>query len=344
MRSSRRASSMMRSNSRTMAPRVERAAQLGVTSRTCAQHFASRCRLIDVQRRRLLQAADLQRARGALVQQPHELLVELVDLAVAGRRVASRLLVGSRFGTAALSAIGRRLRPSDSAADCAVLGDDIDQRAADDRGIGVSLRPRARAPAARCRSRAPPAAPSRARMRATSASRADCDRLARAGDAQPRNAVQKPAARAPPPAASAPSVVVGLSRKIDRCPAVGERVAHCARLLDRQIEHQHAIDAGRGGARDELVEAQANDRIGVGEEHDRAPRSSPAHAGRPGRDVRAASCRRGQRAFGRALDDRAVGQRIRKRHADLEHVGAGALERQQNLARTLADPGSPAVT
>ena len=41
----------------------------------------------------------------------------------------------------------------------------------------------------------------------------------------------------------------------------------------------------------------------------------------------------GQRALGRALDDRAVGQRIGKRHAHLEHVGAGAIERPQDLGR-----------
>ena len=37
-----------------------------------------------------------------------------------------------------------------------------------------------------------------------------------------------------------------------------------------------------------------------------------------------------QRALGRTLDHRAVGQRIRERHADLEHVGPGAIERAQD--------------
>ena len=35
---------------------------------------------------------------------------------------------------------------------------------------------------------------------------------------------------------------------------------------------------------------------------------------------------RRERPLGRALDDRTVRQRIRERHADLEHVGAGTIE------------------
>jgi hypothetical protein len=41
------------------------------------------------------------------------------------------------------------------------------------------------------------------------------------------------------------------------------------------------------------------------------------------------------------LNHRAVGQRLRERHADLEHVSAGD-ERRQQLA-VLASDGSPAV-
>ena len=43
------------------------------------------------------------------------------------------------------------------------------------------------------------------------------------------------------------SVVVGLNRKIVSRPAAASVVAELAGLLDRQIEREHAVDAGRGG-------------------------------------------------------------------------------------------------
>ena len=51
----------------------------------------------------------------------------------------------------------------------------------------------------------------------------------------------------------------------------------------------------------------------------------------------------GQRPLGRPLDDRAVGQRIRERHADLEDVGAGLVEPLRISAERVRS-GSPAVT
>ncbi len=60
-------------------------------------------------------------------------------------------------------------------------------------------RPRRRAPAARCRTRARSAASCARESAATIASAPDATSVARAGDAQPRDPVQKPAARAPPP-------------------------------------------------------------------------------------------------------------------------------------------------
>ena len=57
--------------------------------------------------------------------------------------------------------------------------------------------------------------------------------------------------------------------------AARERVAQAGGLFDRQIEHEHAIDASFGGARHEVVEAEAIDRVRVGEEHDAAPDVAP---------------------------------------------------------------------
>ena len=52
----------------------------------------------------------------------------------------------------------------------------------------------------------------------------------------------------------------------------------------------------------------------------------------------------GQCALRRALDDGTVGERIGERHADLEHVCAGARRARSSTARECARSGSPAVT
>ena len=51
----------------------------------------------------------------------------------------------------------------------------------------------------------------------------------------------------------------------------------------------------------------------------------------------------GQRPLGGALNDGAIGQRIRERHADLEDVGAGRSSRLM-ISADRDRSGSPAVT
>ena len=63
-----------------------------------------------------------------------------------------------------------------------------------------------------------------------------------------------------------------------------------------------------------------------------------AHAPRPDRATPRSVVPGRQRPLGRALNDRTVGERIGERHADLEHVGAGAIERAQDVAPSAAGP------
>ena len=104
-----------------------------------------------------------------------------------------------------------------------------------------------------------------------------------------------------------------------------------AGLLDRQIEREHAVHAGLRRLPRELRQAQAQQRIGVAEDDDRRGDERPDLRDQLERGPQAPARRK--RALRRALNHRAVGQRIRKRHADLEHVGAGAIERPEQLRR-----------
>jgi hypothetical protein len=71
--------------------------------------------------------------------------------------------------------------------------------------------------------------------------------------------------------------------------------------------------------------AHALDRVGVAHQHDRRGRVGLAELGHPGQHLRQRNALR-QRALGGALDHRAVGHRVRERHAELDHVGAASHE------------------
>ena len=115
-------------------------------------------------------------------------------------------------------------------------------------------------------------------------------------------------------------------------PAAASASRNSSRFLDRQVERQHAVDAGRGRLASERLEPHAQQRIGVAEDHDRRRDIAAAPSATSASDA-AQTAAGGQRPLGRPLDHRAVGQRIRERHADFEDVGAGAIERLQNLGR-----------
>ena len=159
--------------------------------------------------------------------------------------------------------------------------------------------------------------------------------VARAGHAKPRNRIQKAAAEG---RGLAQSFIGRRRAEQENCinPARRQQAAEAVGLLDRQVEHEHAVHPGLPRPVGEALGAEPQDRIGVAEDDDRRAQILPQapdqveHAGQ-----RRA---RGQRALRRPLDDRAVGQRIRKRHADLQDVGAGAIERAQDALRCAADP------
>ena len=94
------------------------------------------------------------------------------------------------------------------------------------------------------------------------------------------------------------------------------------RLLDRIVEDEHAVDAGVGSGARKHGWIHPHHRVGIGEENDRR-----VHLGADAsNDLERAAERHaaGERPLARALNHRTIGQRIRKRHADLEHVRAGA--------------------
>ena len=128
------------------------------------------------------------------------------------------------------------------------------------------------------------------------------------------------------------SVVVGLSRKIMSMSRAAIASRKLPGLFDRQIEHEHAIDTGRARAIAEYVDAHPEYRIGVGEQHNRRLHRRPDARDEIEHARGRGACR--QRPLRRALNHRAVGERLGKRNPHLEHVGAGAIERTQNIGRT----------
>ena len=88
----------------------------------------------------------------------------------------------------------------------------------------------------------------------------------------------------------------------------------------------HAVDTGLACARDEHFHAHRLDRVRIAHQNDRRLHVAPAERRDEIEHVVQAHALR-QRTFGSALDHRAVGHRIGKRHAELDDVGAGVDER-----------------
>ena len=91
--------------------------------------------------------------------------------------------------------------------------------------------------------------------------------VARPGDAEPRDGVEKAASE---PAGRVDTFVragwAEQSHQIDAGRAQAR--LHRARLFDRQIQQQHTVDAGTRRPFDEGVFTHAQHRIRVGEQHD----------------------------------------------------------------------------
>ena len=133
------------------------------------------------------------------------------------------------------------------------------------------------------------------------------------------------------------SVVVGLIRKIGSSPASISGARSGAASSTGRSRIEHAVHAGIGRRARERGRRHPRDRVGVGEQHDRRLhlRSDPADDVERARQGHAAR----ERALGRALDDRAVGERVGERHPDFEHVGPGAVQRDEDPAPRSRRPG-----
>ena len=89
--------------------------------------------------------------------------------------------------------------------------------------------------------------------------------------------------------------------------------------------------------------AHHEDRVVVAEQHDRRRRCRGARSSATASSAPAQAAAGGERALHRALDRRAVGGRIGERHAELDHVGAGAARGLDDRRSTSAGSGSPNV-
>ena len=250
---------MIRSNSRLIAP-----SSSGPRLTCCdvREHFRLARRLVDLDARASSsRGRSPARRRRAPLSSAHQLLVELVDALPQG-------LDDGFTGCSSASARTRpRVRATSGASPCS--RNHVDQRAADDGGIGPAaglgdVLGRRDAEADRKRQRRLRRVPARAAPATSAASRSR----------MPVTPSREMTYRNPRPSSAdrriRASVVVGLTRKIGSSPASTSGCAERLRLLDRVVEDQHAVDArvGRGRAAN-AAGVHAQDRVGVGEEHDR---------------------------------------------------------------------------
>ena len=266
---------------------------------TCVEHLPLAVGLVDLQAERVLDLADLQRARRALVQQARRAARRARRCGSRSRRSSRAVRRSARVPfshrTYPLDARrrDRRHRPRSRRP--------AHERAADDRRIGDPadvcghvLGPRD-PEAERDRQRRVRPHARRPARRTSSASR-----VARAGDAQPRDDVQEPAAELRRPRAIRSSVVVGLRRKIGSSPAAtqgGRERRRPPRAADRApARRPRRRSAARVGER---LQPHAHDRVRVGEQDDRRRRRRDRIAP-PGRARPAASRRRAARVRSRA--------------------------------------------
>src|SRR6185503_6786863 len=156
------------------------------------------------------------------------------------------------------------------------------------------------------------------------------ERLALAGDARAADRVHEAAARF----GHLPQPLVGAGRRgqedgVDlRGACRGDpRLA----FLGRQVRDEHAVHSGLRGLPRDALEAALQQGVQVAEEHEGQLARLPdladelEHAGE--RDPPR------QRALARPLDHRAVGQGIRERHAQLQHVHSRLLELERRAHR-----------
>ena len=105
-----------------------------------------------------------------------------------------------------------------------------------------------------------------------------------------------------------------------------------------KIGDEQTVNAGCGRAC-ERARSRGDDRVQIAEQHERHIHRSL------GRQLEHAVERHPllERALRARLDDRTIGERIGERHAELDHVGAGARRCLAAARASARDPGCPAV-
>ena len=117
-------------------------------------------------------------------------------------------------------------------------------------------------------------------------------------------------------------LLVGAIR-IDRIDVHGpERDQQIVPLVGRQVDGEHAVDAGLRGSAGKGRVAHHLDRVEVAHQHDRRRRVPLPELAHHVEDVVQAGVVQ-QRTLAGALDHRAVGHRIRERDPEFDRVGAG---------------------
>ena len=117
------------------------------------------------------------------------------------------------------------------------------------------------------------------------------------------------------------SSLVGVARRMKSSPAARAGCNQLGILLRRQIDDDDPVDPGGDGILRKTLRSVAVDRVVVAHQHDRGRLVGAAQLAdeRQGAPQGHALL---QRALPRLLDSRAVGHRIRERHADLDQIGA----------------------
>ena len=112
------------------------------------------------------------------------------------------------------------------------------------------------------------------------------------------------------------------------------RLAERGGLFHRHVGHQHRVDADAGALGIERIDARAEDEVGIHQQADWDGRMLLADRRQHLKALRRGHSR-GEGAQGRALDGRAVRQRVGERDPQFKGIGAAFDQRIDNFQRLL---------
>ena len=162
-----------------------------------------------------------------------------------------------------------------------------------------------------------------------------------AGRARARRPCRRSRARGAPIAASRVVAASSAPRAARaRRPRASQAASTSPRLLERQVGHDQAADAALGELVGEALDAAREHEVRVAHEHHRDGLGE--RRGRP--RARRATRRAGRERRGAGgVDHRAVGERVRERHAELDQVGAALRVGLADRARARRASGKPPI-